>query len=125
MGRYYTGDIQGKFWVSVQPSDTADQFGGEAYTPETIEYYFDLSHLDAVMQRLLKIENELGVYRERLDKFFKDCTGYTDEQVLEAIGCTVGEVNNLLRLYSDYLLGCQIRDCVLTKGECSFIAELN
>jgi hypothetical protein len=27
MGRYYNGDIEGKFWVAVQSSDDADFFG--------------------------------------------------------------------------------------------------
>jgi hypothetical protein len=27
MGRYYTGDISGKFWFSIQNSDDADHFG--------------------------------------------------------------------------------------------------
>ena len=32
MGRYYNGDIEGKFWFAVQSSDDADFFGqqGEA-----------------------------------------------------------------------------------------------
>ena len=31
MGRYYNGDIEGKFWVAVQPSNAADQFGVELH----------------------------------------------------------------------------------------------
>jgi hypothetical protein len=27
MGRYYSGDIQGKFWFAVQSSDDASAFG--------------------------------------------------------------------------------------------------
>jgi len=27
MGRYYNGDIEGKFWFAVQSSDDADFFG--------------------------------------------------------------------------------------------------
>ena len=40
MGRYYTGDIEGKFAFGVQASDAADQFGVEGQTPEYLEYYF-------------------------------------------------------------------------------------
>ena len=29
MGRYYSGDIEGKFWFAVQDSDDADHFGIE------------------------------------------------------------------------------------------------
>jgi hypothetical protein len=28
MGRYYTGDIEGKFWFAIQSSDDASFFGG-------------------------------------------------------------------------------------------------
>ena len=28
MGRYYSGDIEGKFWFAVQSSNAADRFGG-------------------------------------------------------------------------------------------------
>ena len=40
MGRYYNGDIEGKFWFAVQSSDDADFFGqqGEA---RFLNYYFD------------------------------------------------------------------------------------
>ena len=38
MGRYYHGDIEGKFWFGVQDSRDAEHFGGEE-TPiiETFE----------------------------------------------------------------------------------------
>ena len=29
MGRYYNGDISGKFWFGIQPSDDASQLGGK------------------------------------------------------------------------------------------------
>jgi hypothetical protein len=44
MGRYYNGDIEGKFWVAVQSSNAADQFGVEGTAPEQLEYGFYESH---------------------------------------------------------------------------------
>ena len=41
MGRYYNGDIEGKFWFGVQDSDDASFFGGEKVEPNYIEYYFE------------------------------------------------------------------------------------
>ena len=32
MGRYYGGDIEGKFWFGVQSSDDADHFGIRRFT---------------------------------------------------------------------------------------------
>ena len=29
MGRYYSGDIEGKFWFGIQESNDADNFGVE------------------------------------------------------------------------------------------------
>jgi len=56
MGRYYDGDISGKFWFGVQSSDAADRFGvkgqidkelaedfGEECAP--LCYYFKEEHL--------------------------------------------------------------------------------
>ena len=31
MGRYYNGDIEGKFWFGVQASNDADFFGSEGH----------------------------------------------------------------------------------------------
>ena len=36
MGRYYNGDIKGKFWFGIQKSDSASRFGGTEY----LEYSF-------------------------------------------------------------------------------------
>ena len=33
MGRYYCGDIDGKFWFAVQSSNDADNFGVQGYYP--------------------------------------------------------------------------------------------
>jgi len=40
MGRYYHGDIEGKFWVAVQSSGDADFFGVEG-TYHYLDYYFE------------------------------------------------------------------------------------
>ena len=37
MGRYYEGDIEGKFWFGVQSSDDADFFGCEGRPPSVLE----------------------------------------------------------------------------------------
>ena len=39
MGRYYTGDIEGKFWFGVQDSTDADYFGVQG-EPRFYLYYF-------------------------------------------------------------------------------------
>ena len=39
MGRYYNGDIDGKFWFAVQSSDDADFFGVQGES-SYLSYYF-------------------------------------------------------------------------------------
>jgi len=41
MGRYYEGDIEGKFWFGVQSSDDGEFFGAEAQESNYIDYYVD------------------------------------------------------------------------------------
>ena len=41
MGRYYSGDIEGKFWFGVQSSDDASFFGGVIEEPTEINYHFN------------------------------------------------------------------------------------
>ena len=41
MGRYYDGDIVGKFWFAVQSSDDGEFFGAEEQDSNWIDYYLD------------------------------------------------------------------------------------
>jgi hypothetical protein len=41
MGRYYDGDIEGKFWFAVQSSDDGEHFGCTECGSNVIEYYVD------------------------------------------------------------------------------------
>ena len=40
MGRYYSGDIEGKFWFAVQSSDDADFFVATGEHSNYFDYYF-------------------------------------------------------------------------------------
>ena len=48
MGRYYSGDIEGKFWFAVQSSNAADRFGSTRYVRDYINYSFDTSHIPII-----------------------------------------------------------------------------
>ena len=50
MGRYYSGDIEGKFWFGIQSSTDAEFFGGEGYQPEEMNYWFEKSDLDTIKE---------------------------------------------------------------------------
>ena len=119
MGRYYHGDIEGKFWFAVQSSMAAQRFGGQVEDQTHVDFYFRSEDLDDINAEIKRIEDFLGDKKEAIDDFFKDNNGYNDE-MLEAATIT-GEQ---LSLYADLKLGIQIRDCVVEKGHCYFEAEL-
>jgi len=119
MGRYYNGDIEGKFWFAVQSSNCADRFGSIGYEPSYIEYYFDTEKLSGVKEEIQNIEQFLGDKKEKLDHFFAERNGYTDSDLKE-IGISKQELSE----YADLLMGYQIRDCIEDTGACGFTAEL-
>ena len=57
MGRYYNGDIEGKFWFAVQSSDDASFFGGNAYEPNYINYEFDEDDIESLELGLQKCKD--------------------------------------------------------------------
>ena len=119
MGRYYSGDIDGKFWFAVQSSNAADRFGVIGEEPGFITYYFDEEHLEDVEAEISEIEQSLGDKIQKLDEFFASVSGYRDEDI-HALGITSEELSD----YADLGLGIKIRDCIKEFGSCSFDAEL-
>ena len=130
MGRYYNGDIEGKFWFAVQNSDAADRFGVIGTAPNYLYYYFEENDLVSVQNELIRIEEVLGENKARFDEFFEKHNGYNDEILLSYFYTTYGvqldfaEYRFLLSEYADYLLGIQIRDSIAQNGSCEFEAEL-
>lgn len=131
MGRYYDGDIRGKFWFAVQSSDDADYFGVEGYQPNYLEYNFDTDNLPDIEQGVQNCLTELGENKERLDKFFDSLEhGYNDDMIrkhwVERYGVELDdkEIGNLLKWYARLELGQKILDKVKETGACNFMAEL-
>lgn len=125
MGRYYSGDIEGKFWFGVQSSTAADRFGSEHFEPNYVSYYFDERHLPHIRNELKYIEDVIGKKNMKLlDKFFNDTNGYNDE-IMEEYKKGLSKIwNDHKANYADYRLGKKIKDCIEKNGECSFEAEL-
>lgn len=118
MGRYYTGDIDGKFWFAVQSSDAADRFGVVGEQPNILTYYFGEENLGDVETEIANIEESLGEKLKILDDFFAQKNGYTDKE-LEDIGINRNDLSD----YADLGLGRKIRDCIKENGSCAFDAE--
>ena len=119
MGRYYHGDIEGKFWFAVQSSMAAERFGGQSAEPSYVDFYFSSDDLDDINAEIKKIEDSLGDKKQLIDDFFKDNNGYNDQMLADA-----GITGEQLSDYADLGLGIQIRDCVVANGYCNFEAEL-
>jgi hypothetical protein len=119
MGRYYSGDIDGKFWFAVQPSNSADRFGVTGHVPEYIDYNFDEEDKQGVEEELKRIEKALGEDLQKLENFFNANTSYSDDMLTEN-----GIDSRKLRDYADYKLGQKILDCLEEYGQCQFTAEL-
>lgn len=113
MGRYYSGDIEGKFMFAVQSSDAADRFGAIGYN-NYISYYFDESHLKTIDEQLKLLKPSF----KKVEKFFKNRDSY-NTQDQEKAGITQQEMSE----YADYLLGEKIKKCIIEQGDCSFEAE--
>jgi hypothetical protein len=124
MGRYYSGDIEGKFWFAIQSSDAADRFGVQGSEPNYISYWFTESDLASIQEELEVIEANLGEFLPKLNEFFDTHNGYNDEMLMEFLGINLEQVRYLLREYADYELGLKIRKCIAETGSCSFEAEL-
>ena len=126
MGRYYNGDIEGKFWFGVQSSDDGDFFGSKGEEPNTfLNYHFTKDeHLKDIKKGIKECEKELGTWKEKLDKFFKDNNGYNDKMIEDQLGLKKEKSKELLEWYARLKLGNQILECVMKQGECSFEAEL-
>lgn len=116
MGRYYYGDIEGKFWFGIQSSDAPQRFGADPQEPSTINYYLNSDDLETVQQELADIADSIDL--DKLERFFKSTNGYNDD-MLAAANITKHE----LKEYADYLLGKQMEECILEKGECMFDAD--
>jgi hypothetical protein len=119
MGRYYSGDINGKFWFAVQSSTAADRFGSSFYEPNYVCYSYSTHDLPACEAEVLDIEQFLGDKIAILDKFFSEAGGYRDDDLYK-----LGITNYDLKEYADLLIGREIRDCIKENGECNFDAEI-
>lgn len=119
MGRYYNGDIEGKFWFALQSSNAADRFGVTGEQPETLHYYFDEDNLADINAEIKAIEDKLGFKRVVIEHMLESNRHGWNDEILENNNITKYELEN----YADLLLGIKIRDCVVQQGSCSFEAE--
>ena len=123
MGRYYNGDIEGKFWFGVQASNDANFFGVEGQAPH-LDYYFAKTDLPKIQSGVDTCLKELGDIKVKLDKFFDEREMYNKELLEDALNISKEETEKFLEWYARLQLGNEILECVKKYDECSFSAEL-
>ena len=126
MGRYYSGDIEGKFWFGVQSSDDADFFGSSGEQPEqpsVLEYFVNEEHLPEIKKGIKECEKALTKWKPKLDKFFKENNGYNEKMLEDQIGLKEDESREVLQWYARLYLGNKILKCVEDNKQCAFTAE--
>ncbi len=122
MGRYYNGDIEGKFWFAVQSSDDGLFFGAKEQEPSEISYIVeDKKQVNKGVKECLK---ELGKFKEKINNFFKEKDSYNNEQLSEYLKVGLDKTKNLLKWYARLELGLKIQKCVNEQDYCSFNAEI-
>lgn len=140
MGRYYSGDIEGKLWFGVQSTDDAEFFGGEsceAYWSEDdeddlnaygIAFTFTTDNMPEIEVGLESCLKALEGWKEKLDAFFDANESYNDKQLCQELGFEWNpdnktKVHDLLVWYARLDLGKKIYGYVKENGECNFECE--
>lgn len=121
MGRYYHGDIEGKFWFAIQSSDDADFFGSKGTHPNVLDYYFDEDNLDDIKKGINECKEVLSNWKKKLDYFFEENDSFNNEKLKKQINLTDPK---MLEWYARLELGEKILKCVEEDGQCIFEAEL-
>lgn len=120
MGRYYSGDIEGKFMFAVQSSTAGERFGAEDVT-DYINYYISRDEYDNIVKELNDIEKTGAV--KRVQDMFAKCENTYSNKIMEENGVSKEDIAE----YADWRLGGQIKKWFDDNPEedgLSFSAEL-
>ena len=124
MGRYYWGDIDGKFAFAIQSSNDADFFGVTGERPERLEYYFDKENLPELKEGIKKCKVYLVNWKPKLEKFFKDKDTYSPDDLAKFLKVDETKMREIQRWDARLNLGKKIEKCIEKNGECHFEVEL-
>ncbi len=128
MGREYKGDIEGKMWVTVQPSNDADNFGvyGEPFEPlGDLHYFFAEDNEDEINKELARCREVIGTESlEIMDRYYKEHRTES-HQAVDDLKSKIGntEYKKLEEYYARIELGEQILACIRDNDTCSFSVE--
>ena len=126
MGRYYSGDIEGKMWFAVQNSSDWDYFGKEGNYPERLAYYYEKEDLPKIKKGIENCKKMLGKYKKEIDLYFKKEQGYNDKELAKCLKIKEDGVKPLLEWYARLEKAEQLNTFLKQKGHdyCQFEVEL-
>ncbi len=118
MGRYYNGDINGKFMFAVQGSDAGEKFGAVEIESHYVEYNLHRDQYQGIIKELSAIKKRGGV--DRVKAMFDKVDSYNDATQKEH-----NVTNEDLEDYADYELGNQMKEFFdqSEEDELNFTAE--
>ena len=118
MGRYYNGDIEGKFWFALQGSDVHERFGARMIESNYVEYCINYEEYDNIVEELRKIETETDIHKVK--SMFEEVNGYNDD-TLKKYNVSRKELSE----YADWCTGRQVKEWfdANPKQDCYFTAE--
>ena len=125
MGRYYSGDIEGKMWFAVQESNDADNFGVIGEPSSDLYYHFNKDNIRGINKELAKCREAIGTDSlEIMDRYFKKHRTES-HQALDDLVIKIGdtEYKKLKEYYARIELGEQILACIRDNDECNFSVE--
>jgi hypothetical protein len=150
MGRYYSGDIEGKFWFGSQSSDDADNFGVTGTPPDShLNYHFrekDLPNIEKGLEVCESTLNDLSPFLLEIYHEHNFCKSSTEWKTMydtpppkltfpantslktklrsQSVLLTEDQINLATEVYARLILGRKIYMKVVEDGECFFEAEL-
>ena len=118
MGRYISGDVDGKCWFAVQNSDFMDRFGSSYYEPSYICYSYCEDDLEYMREEFKAIEESMGDQMQKYDEFFAKAGGY-NRKMMEEAGLDPKHLND----YADYGFAKEVEAYIVEHGYCNFEVE--
>jgi hypothetical protein len=105
MGRYYNGDVEGKFWFAIQSSNAPERFGAFERDQGYIDYAIDRESLPEIIEEIKTIESN-----PKVQLLMKLCDESDTISITDAWQKENGVSREDLAEYADLTLGRKIRD---------------
>jgi len=120
MGRYYNGDVEGKFMFAVQGSDAHERFGALELESNYVDYVVYRDNYAEICAELDAIKHKGHI--DKVEKMFSKENGWNDE-ILARHNVTLENLSE----YADYEIGMQLKEFFDDNpdvDECRFDAEI-